>query len=236
MINNCINFIQSFIFPQACIQCRQLTHRLTALCHDCEQQLRFNQQCCGICAAPISQAKGLVCATCQADKPAYHSSRIPLVYSEPVNHWIRDFKFHNNLVKGKVLAELFLTGLQHTNTRAIDCLIPVPLHPSRIRQRGYNQALWLANQIGRHTGIPVDNRLVSRNRKTPPQHSLQHKQRLTNLNKAFELTRQCQYDKVVIVDDVVTTGSTANEIARLLATQAIRHIEVWAIARTANPK
>lgn len=236
MINKCIKFIQSLIFPQSCLVCNQLTQRPVALCDSCEQELPYNRECCQVCAIPLPASENLYCASCQTNRPAYDFSHIPLLYREPVNHWIQHFKFNSDLVKAKALSDLFFSSLHAHEFSSTDALIPVPLHASRIRKRGFNQALWLAKQISQLTGIPVDNRLVKRHKKTRPQHELKHRQRLNNLKGAFVLAGPCRYKKVIIIDDVVTTGTTVNEIARLLKIQGVDSVHVWAIARTAKTK
>lgn len=233
MINKCIEFIQAYLLPQSCLLCSHPTHRSIAICPACEDDLPLNKMRCQCCAVPLQTSDPVLCAGCQLHPPAFHNSHIPLLYSEPVSQWIWHFKFRNDLVKGKAMADLFCESLNVEMINNVDALIPVPLHPSRIRQRGYNQALWLARQISRQTGIKVDCTLVKRVRKTAAQHDLKYKQRLTNLKGAFEIQNQCSYKSVAIIDDVVTTGTTVNEIARLLAGNGVESIQVWAIARTA---
>ncbi len=236
MINKCAKFIQSLIFPQSCLVCNQPTQRSLALCDSCEQELPYNRECCLVCGIPLPGADNLYCANCQSNMPSYDVSHIPLLYREPVNHWIQHFKFNSDLVKAKALSDLFCSSLHKHGFSSFDALIPVPLHPSRIRKRGFNQALWLAKQISQLTGIPVNNRLVRRHKKTRPQHELKHRQRLNNLKGAFRLADRCHYKKVIIIDDVVTTGTTVNEIAYLLKSQGVDSVHVWAIAKTVTAK
>ena len=224
------------VFPQSCLVCNQTTQRSIAVCDSCEQELPHNRECCLVCAIPLAGSDDLCCANCQSNMPSYDVSHIPLLYREPVSQWVQHFKFNGDLVKAKTLADLFLSSLDQHEAGSIDALIPVPLHPSRIRKRGFNQALWLAKQFSQQTGIPVDNRLVMRHKKTLPQHELKYKLRLTNLKDAFKLSAPCHYRQVVIVDDVVTTGTTVNEIAHLLKKQGVESVQIWALARTVTTK
>lgn len=232
MINKCINYIQSHLFPHACLNCGKNSERPIAICHKCEQQLPFNSPSCLQCASPLEQTRSSLCGQCQKNKPAFHTSLIPFRYQPPIQQWIINFKFNNDLVQGRALADLFCETLARKKLILPEVLIPVPLHPSRIRQRGYNQALLMATTISKKTGIPVDNELVRKVKKTLPQHELDQLSRLSNLNKAFKLAAQCNYRHIAIVDDVVTTTATVNEISCLLAKQGVEKIQVWALARS----
>lgn len=232
MINKCIDFIQSRLFPLACLSCGQNTDRAIAICHECEQQLPFNASSCRQCSSPLQQTHTALCGHCQKNNPAFHSSHIPFRYESTIQQWIKNFKFNNDLIKGKVLSDLFCETLSDNKPLLPEVLIPVPLHPSRIRQRGYNQALFLARTISKKTGIPVDHSIIRKIKKTPPQHKLDQQTRLTNIRNAFSLAGQCNYQHIAIIDDVVTTTATVNEVSRLLTEQGVEKIQVWAIARS----
>jgi len=236
VINNCINLIQSSLFPSACLLCGQLTHRHTAICAPCENDLPHNQNCCSCCAIPLPSVEQEICAQCQKQPPAFDRSYIPLRYTSPVSDFVQQFKFNNNLVTGKLLADLFSGSVLHASLSLPEALIPVPLYPARTRQRGFNQALWLARKIGRKLNIGIDHNLVKRVRNTAPQHELKHKERLANLNNAFACSSLAEYQSVAIIDDVVTTGTTVNSIASLLKKHGIKEVHVWAIARTVTGK
>ena len=111
-------------------------------------------------------------------------------------------------------------------------LLPVPLHPARLRQRGYNQSLELARPLSRQLDIALDRSCFQRILNTPPQADLPRRQRLHNLRGAFRLSPPPEARHVALVDDVVTTGSTVNELARLLLRAGVQRIDVWAVART----
>ncbi|MCW8890047.1 MAG: ComF family protein [Sedimenticola sp.] len=118
---------------------------------------------------------------------------------------------------------------------SIECpelLIPVPLHPNRIKHRGFNQALELASVIGRELAIPVDHKHCRRLCDNTPQAGLNKLQRRSNIRGAFEIKNGLNVSHIALVDDVVTTGSTVNELARQLKKTGIQRIDVWAIART----
>lgn len=113
-----------------------------------------------------------------------------------------------------------------------DLIVPVPLHWKRRFVRGFNQSQWLANYLGRQLNISVDNKLLTRIRNTPPQQQLRRKQRQKNLKGAFQVNDSLNGQHIALIDDVVTTGSTASELARLLKKTGASRVDVWCLART----
>jgi ComF family protein len=181
---------------------------------------------------PLETENHQLCGQCQKTPPTFNSAFIPFRYEHPVDQWIWKFKFRNDLVSGKLLADLFLKKLLESRTAMPEILVPVPLHSSRVRQRGFNQSLWLARHIGKQLGIPVDSRSVRRRLKTPPQHELNIKKRTTILRNAFTLKGDIAHQHIAVVDDVLTSGSTMNEISKQLRHNGCTRIDCWAIART----
>lgn len=232
MINKCTKFIQSLVFSQACISCNASTDTEIAICSDCASKLPENTQSCTQCAQPLKSSETLICPDCQQKPPVFQTAFIPFQYRQPIDQLIWKFKFRNDLVSGKLLADLFVKRLLESEKVFPEILIPVPLHPSRMRNRGYNQALWLAKQIQKSTGIPVNSQLVTRTLKTPPQHELDMHKRRTVLQHAFRVNHELHHQHIAIVDDVLTTGSTINEIARRIDSSGRIKIEAWALART----
>jgi ComF family protein len=144
---------------------------------------------------------------------------------------IRLLKYHNGLRLARVLA---LAGVEHfapPHGVGRPLLTPVPLHPGRVRERGYNQSLEIARVLARRLDLPLAPRLVRRLRATPPQVGLDPIQRRRNVRGAFALAGDVEGRHVVIVDDVLTTGCTASEIARCLRRGGAESVGVWVIAR-----
>jgi ComF family protein len=138
-------------------------------------------------------------------------------------------------VYGRVLGELLARHLAQRNTRP-ELVIPVPLGLARYRERGFNQARELALPVCKSLGLTLNSQLVVRRRETQEQASLARKERLKNAQHAFALTAPTQARHVAIVDDVVTTGSTVNEISKVLRAGGVQWIEVWAVARAERSK
>lgn len=168
------------------------------------------------------------------NQPYYTTSLIPHLYASPLKELIGQLKFHGNLSYSPLLAQSFVRSLSKRKHDLPECIIPVPLHKQRLQQRGFNQALELARIIAKQLQIPLDYTLCQRNKVTPFQSGLSAEQRKQNLRNAFNLSKAHHYKHVAIFDDVVTTGTTVNELAKQLKQSGVEIIEVWAIARTAN--
>jgi ComF family protein len=145
---------------------------------------------------------------------------------------IRRLKYGGSVTQGRVLGELFSLYMVNTPSESWpQLLLPVPLAPVRFRKRGYNQAIVLAEQIQRRLDVPLRADVVIRTRETTEQAGLDQHARRRNIRGAFAVTRELTLTHVAIVDDVVTTGSTVNELARTLKRAGVKRVDVWAIAR-----
>ena len=175
------------------------------------------------------------CGACLRKPPSFDRAVCPFLYAYPLTHLVRGLKFSGHVAHGRVLGELLASEILLRRAGSLpDLLIPVPLAQPRYRQRGYNQALELALCLQRRFGLAVRADLIERTRDTPEQAGLDRKARRRNLKGAFQMRAQLPAHRVAIVDDVVTTGSTANEVARVLKRAGAQHVEVWAVARAAK--
>lgn len=179
----------------------------------------------------------LLCGACIARAPKFDRCLAPLLYDIPVNQLISRFKYQGQLIYGAVLAEIFLRFLQiyyvgSSQRPRPELIVPVPLHWKRQLLRGFNQSQWLAEYLGQHLYIPVNHRLLKRIRNTPPQQGLSRQQRKRNLTGAFKVKDSIAGKHIVLVDDVVTTGSTVSELAQLLKKAGASKVEIWCLART----
>lgn len=215
------------IFTGACFFC--LSSCSDVWCNACEQGLIINIERCPVCARRTTNR--VLCGACIKQPPCFSSSEVLLNYQYPAKRLIQDFKFN----KRPELAACFakkLTDKLIRNTNLPETIIPVPLHKIRQQQRGYNQSLELAKNIAKRMGLAVNTALCKRIKNTGPQSSLTGQMRKNNVKGAFALTDSWAPKHVAIIDDVVTTGSTVNEIASLLIKAGCRRVDVWAIART----
>ena len=237
MVYNWLKNTLTKTLSKQCLLCLSPTNNTYQLCSHCEADLPSNSSHCIFCASPFSTnilKNNLVCGQCQKKPPHYTTSTIPNLYAPPLKELIGQFKFHGNIYCAPLLAQTFLRSVKHRKNNLPECIIPVPLHKKRLRERGFNQSLELARIVSEQLQIPLDYTLCQRKKSTPFQSGLSAKQRQQNLKNAFHLKKTHAYKHVAIFDDVVTTGTTVNELAKQLKLSGIETIEVWAIARTAN--
>lgn len=178
-----------------------------------------------------------LCKRCLADPPPFRRARAWLCYHsrdaspQPLNAAIQYFKYHRDLSTGKALAAL---GAKHFPFlgEAYDVIVPVPLHLQRLRWRGFNQSLILAQAIGRLCGVEVDPFALARTRPTPPQTHLTERERQGNVRGAFMVTapERLSGKHVLLVDDVYTSGATVEECARTLLDGEAKIVDVFTLA------
>ncbi len=199
----------------------------------------FPPRCC-LCSFEGASLDLDLCTYCRADLPwcdAQGTELIPLRFEPPVDHLIRRLKYHGVIANARVLGVLLAEAARQRATPLPRLLVPVPLHPARFRERGFNQAAAIALYASRMLEIPVARHVVRRVRDTPSQTTLGLRERQQNLRGAFAIPNARQLRRlraaahVAIVDDVMTTGSTANELSGLLTAAGISQVEVWAVAR-----
>lgn len=239
MVYKCLNFVQASLSPPLCMLCssRGQTPNLD-LCAACEADLPRNTPACRICAHPLGGLGGdedLVCGACQVKKPRFDVCHSAYRYAFPIDHLVRRLKYGEAIIHARVLGELLARYLKYRRREPWpECLVPVPLAPARYRQRGYNQAIELGRWLERTLELPMRTDLLVRTRETVEQASLSQKERRKNVRRAFALNHPLKEKHVAVIDDVVTTASTVNEVARVLRRAGAKRVEVWAVARAAK--
>ena len=172
---------------------------------------------CKKCGNPIRQKEAEFCYDCEREDLCYEQGRSLWLHKMPVSSSIYAFKYKNRRVYGEVYGrEMAKTFRKIIRLWEIDVIVPVPLHRKKQKKRGYNQAEILAKEIGFRVGIPVDTTLVKRKKNTVPQKEFTRKERKKNLKNAFEVTGKVEGKRVLIIDDIYTTGSTIDSISILL--------------------
>lgn len=231
-VNNWLKIIQQWVYPPICLLCGDPGHGDRDLCRGCFRSLPLNSDACYRCGIPFNTRVNdtLLCGICLTKPPAFDRSQSLFLYQGPVRYLIRQLKYHQNLASARVIGELMAPRLA-TIERRPELLIPVPLHPRRMRQRGFNQATEIAKPIAKTLNIPLNLTSCQRIRDTTPQFDLPAKQRRKNLAKAFAVKNPIPAEHVAIIDDVVTTTATVNELAKLLRKSGIKRIEIWSFAR-----
>ena len=182
-----------------------------------------------------------VCPQCQQQPPAFDLCLSAYLYEFPVNRIIQSIKYNGRFELIRPITRHLTDILQdyYSDSPWPETIIPVPLHKSRLRQRGYDQALLIAREICaqlRSFGhLSVDIHSLKRTRPTQPQQGLDAKTRRKNLRNAFTMNNQAGYRHVALIDDVVTTGETVSEISRLLKQHRVERVDIWSLARTPAP-
>lgn len=233
MVYICTDYIQRALFPSTCLLCGSLNTKGIDICTPCLNDLPHNYNCCRICSLPISSSHtDPICGKCLKQTPEFDHCHTPFAYGYPISGLISDLKFNDKLYAGRLLAELLINFIETNKIELPELIVPVPLHPARLRERGFNQALELAKPISRHFNIPVDTTSCKRIKATATQSTLDKKVRKKNMRGAFEIAQTMDCKHLVLIDDVVTTGTTVNELAKMLKRAGVPRVDVWALART----
>ncbi len=231
MLGEAAQKVAQWVFGGTCFLCRGAAKK-RLLCEACDADLpRLRQALCPRCALPSAGAE--VCGQCLAHPPHFDAARAALAYRFPADVLLQAFKFRGELTLAGFFAALLVERLGAA-PRA-DYLVPVPIAAARLRERGYNQALEIARQVARATGIRLAPGLCERVRDTPPQTDLPWSERAKNVRGAFRAPLALDGAAVAVLDDVMTTGATLGEIAATLKSAGAAHVSAWVVARTFPP-
>ncbi|MDA3868729.1 MAG: ComF family protein [Gammaproteobacteria bacterium] len=223
------------LYPPRCLMCGRPGRDGADLCEHCHQQLPFNQTACAHCALPLppNTDADAVCGRCQKKPPHYDQAFSAFSYQQPVIWLIHQLKFNGKLVHARLLGEL-LAECECVASMSVSesiCILPVPLFRKRQRRRGFNQTIELARALSKKTGWPMELNRAVRVRETSAQTGLDAKARRKNIRGAFAVVETLAHKHVVLIDDVVTTGSTVNELSRVLKKAGVEKITVLSLAR-----
>lgn len=229
------------MFPSRCIICHKTVADSTSyqpveLCRACYLALPFNLNCCLRCALPLPQesTNDTLCGRCISKLPEFDYACSLFRYEDDVIRLVQQLKFAEKISYARSIGEMFIAETSVSGMfkqERPECLLPVPLHSSRLRQRGFNQAIEISRVLAKKLDLPIEYNAVVRQRSTSAQTGLNAKQRSINIKGAFSVSGGMPYRRVLIIDDVVTTGSTANELARVLKENKVERVGVLSIAR-----
>ena len=227
-MNNWLNKVQPYIYPYTCFLCGEAGQNGLDLCAQCQSDFATINHCCTQCGIPLASNK--ICGACLKTPPHFDKVNCLYQYQNDSGFLIQKLKFQHKFTCAKTIGLLMA---RHFKELAIhpDVLIPIPLHKKRVRQRGFNQSFEIAKSLQTELDIRLDNSSLKRIRDTSQQASLNAVQRRKNIKGAFQFTPPKNIDFAVLLDDVVTTGSTVNEAAKILKQAGIKRVEVWAFAR-----
>lgn len=237
-----LDALLDWFYPRHCYHCGEVLSQAgqRLLCAECSVWLAgalIGENICSLCGLPLPMGAGSdkMCGMCQSHPPAFDLARSFFSYASPVASIIRSFKFHGEFRAGpRFLGNLLERGWMPRKIRDVDAVVPVPLHWWRRRERGYNQSRLLARALSRHVGAPLIARKLIRTRYTAQQALLTTKKRRQNVRGAFKVRHKNAFAHlhVLLVDDVMTSGATADECARMLKKAGAGRVSVLTLART----
>jgi len=226
------------LLPRHCVLCGWPSG-CRNLCADCSADLPTARRVCPVCALPVHLAGVQRCGRCQRQPPPWNTAIAALAYCFPADWLVCRFKFGRDFACGQILGREMLAALRRFGPPTPDVIVPVPLHRLRHFSRTFNQADLLARFLGREMGVPVHSQLLSRQRRTRAQSGLQLVERRRNIRGAFRPGRRSDRivsnQHVALVDDVMTTGATLSECAKILKRAGAASVSVWVAARAPPP-
>lgn len=230
------------LLPAQCLVCA-LKSNNKLICSYCEKKILSERSCCLHCALPLNKNADF-CGDCLQKETFFAHIHALGDYDKPLSILIKQLKYQQQLIAGELLAELLIKSALSRYTQQqlseFDFLLAVPLHAKKLQQRGFNQAQIIADKLNKILEIPVLLNCITRNKETIAQEGLSIAKRRKNLSGAFSFNKQSKQKitgkNIIIIDDVVTTGSTINSLCKLLKKEEANLITVFCISRTALNK
>lgn len=230
------SLFKRIFFPHTCILCAEHANQARDICQACEQELPWSNHACSQCGITLPEtAVNSLCGSCQQQPQAFNRTFALCNYAEPIDRIITAAKFNQQLIYTKLLGQLLAEQVRnhwYAQQTLPELIIPVPLHPQRLRERGYNQALEIAKTTSKLLSLPISTNNCIRSKPTLPQTSLHIHERADNMKHAFTLKKLVSAKHIAIIDDVVTTGQTVSEISQLFRHAGVSQIDIWCCART----
>jgi ComF family protein len=219
--------IYNSLLPQLCALCQATSDGDIALCAHCLNDLPWHatNSCmqCGL------EANNLICGHCMKESPFFDKTHVLFNYAYPVNALLQYYKYSHALHLSQTLGALLGEKLLG---KTIDVIIPMPLHPQRLQERGFNQSLEITKVLSSYANIPFDAHSCERIKNTPSQASLKYKDRIKNIKGAFSCNGQLTGKRVALIDDVMTTGASLNELAKTVKKHGAIEVSCFVLART----
>ncbi len=206
------------------------TESQSTLCLACRSLLSKPQNGCPTCGKPLPHDDTTLCGECLASAPDFDAVIYASLYQYPIDHWVHQLKFGAHLAAAQVMAEALLPLLESIPHQVP--LLAMPLHPSRLRQRGYNQAHEIARTIAQKQNRALLLDTLVRNKATQMQAALREKQRAANVRGAFSCPTNIPHRHVLLVDDVMTTGQTLRAAAKSLKKAGVQQVTAVVFARS----
>ena len=224
-----IDSIRRSISPINCLLCQQKSLSNQWFCTDCNQILPRIEIACPVCANAVVN-RG-ICGYCLSHRRYFNNVNVPFLYKQPVNRLIYQFKYKHHFYAYRPLVVELIDLIKKSKQALPELIIPVPLHPRRLRKRGFNQSSLIAKSLAKTLNIDYDNKSLIRHKFTRPQVELTGKEREKAIRNAFSVISEVKAKHVALVDDVITTSNTVNQAAKALKPSGVEKISVWALAR-----
>ena len=220
-----LRLVLNLIFPARCIGCRG---RGSWLCVSCQAKLTpLPAEHCKVCALPVQGV--LSCSACWRDPPAFDSLTCGFLFEGIIRDAIHRLKYRGERHLATPIMQALLKRVEVKDD--VDAIVPIPLHAQRLQQRGYNQSALLAQSLSAVLNVPVVEEYLSRVRDTTPQVSLPAARRRENVHNAFRVASRVEGSRILLVDDVATTGSTLRAAASALKRAGATRVDALIIAR-----
>lgn len=234
ILNGRLNFKQiRALLPltQPCLLCKNFEGGELGLCEDCLHELPWHTSPhCPQCAL---ESTGEICGQCLTSAPHFDRTLALFTYDFPADALLQHFKYQQAHHLAHTFGHLFTHHLSHCQAaKNIDVIFPMPMHPIRLKERGFNQALEIARILAKNCQIPLDFESGYRKKYTPPQATLPLKDRVKNMQDVFACDNYLQNLNIAIVDDVMTSGASLNALAKTLKEAGAQTVECWVVART----
>ena len=231
-----IKCLADIFLPPRCLRCGKIIQGENGLCDECFSQIKFiSAPYCQTCGHPLPVTQTATqCPLCvQGNKNLFRMQRSRVYYDENSRPLILNFKFHDRTENAEFLARWLYTAGHDIWQQGADVLIPVPLHQTRLRTRKFNQSALLCKELSKITGIPVDYTSLQKHRKTKPQVECSGQMRVRNIKNAFtvKFPQRLKDKRIVVIDDVMTTGSTLKECAKVLLSSGAKSVDALTVAR-----
>lgn len=224
------NELLNIIYPKRCPICMDIIpiNEEERICDSCVEELPYvTEPRCKKCSKPLDNEMADYCYDCTKNEHSYTRGWALWLYSGEIKKALRRFKYNNNKNYGKIFSKEIVTFYKREITDAsIDLIIPVPLHISKQKKRGYNQAAIIGSNIGRYLDIPYSSNCAIRTINTKAQKNLSDKERADNMKKVFKVVKQNQIrdKRVLICDDIYTTGNTINSLSKELLRNGAKEV------------
>ena len=223
---------QRLFWPRSCALCHRYHRHNHAVCTECMPLFSPLGPACHHCAEPLPEGQFLMCGACSKTLPCVDKVSVACLFQEPIRTLLHQFKYRSGLYLCSFLCTLIKNALS-PEALTTECLIPIPLHPKRLRERGFNQAAVLSRYLSKELHLPIDLYGWKKIIHTKPQAQLDASSRKKNLHQACAASPM-PYQHVTLIDDLITTGSTVNALAYALKQQGVARVDVWCCAKAAN--